>query len=115
MERGRVVLGVKDRTARDVLGEDREGLAVLLEAVDHEAVVRDQRLEAGGEVLEEMPGVDPLPRRPRERAEHPQEIGQTRLGSAHPSSLRQPSAGLAERRARVRGRARPASTDGRIG
>lgn len=55
-----VVLLVEREGRGGVLGEDREGAAVLVQKIDDQTVVGDQPLELGGEVAEEAPGVELL-------------------------------------------------------
>jgi len=80
VERGRVVLEREHRAVGRVLGEYREGPAIIVQTGDGEPVVGDQPLDTGGELDQEAAGVELLLHGAADGGQGGEEIGDGRAG-----------------------------------
>ena len=86
VEGDRVVALVEDDAPYGVLGEDREGPALVLEVGDEQAVVRDQTLDLRGEPREKALGIERLLHGAADRRHRVEEVVQHRF-LVHGASL----------------------------
>jgi hypothetical protein len=71
---------VEHGALRGVLGEDGEGAAVVIEIRDGQPIVRDESLELGRKLLEELPRIERVVHRPPDGGQTGHEVGEDRAG-----------------------------------